>query len=119
MIKLYYIIDCVVDTTHALGPVCVTDLMCCVERGALLFYRDLEAKYCNNVKLDLSPLLLFFLLSSLQGLATRRIFKDIFLLSLGQYPFNVKKKKKERKKKEKRLWKNLFAISIRNKNIDR
>ena len=34
----------------------------------------------------LQPLLLFLLLSPLQGLATRGIFFNVFLSSLGQYP---------------------------------
>ena len=42
--------------------------------------------------MNLHPLLLFLLLSSLQGQATTGIFVSVFLPSLGQCPFDVKKK---------------------------
>ena len=53
-----------------------------------------EFQDTSHTKLNLQPLPLFLLLSSLQGLVTSWVFFLVyFILSLSQYPFNVIKKK--------------------------
>ena len=51
-----------------------------------------ECRDTSNAKLDIKPLLLFLLLSSVQGLVTRGICFNLFLFALGQYPLMLKKK---------------------------
>ena len=51
-----------------------------------------ECQDTSHIKLELHPLPLFLLLSSLQGLVTNRIFFfNLFLFALNGYSFNVKK----------------------------
>ena len=55
-----------------------------------------ECQDTSHVKLDLHLLPLFFLLSSIQGLAMSGfffLFFNLFLFALNRYPFNIKRKK--------------------------
>ena len=57
----------------------------------LFFHMPMILSLSKEYKMDLHPLLLFLLLSSLQGMVTNGIFVDAILLFLDQYPYYEKK----------------------------